>query len=268
MEIEVLAASFSHHTRGFHTIEKEGNRPYLFRLQTEGVCRITAEGSLMLCEPGDLLIFPKNEYYELLVAEEQQQNGRRYVSSSDYFVFFQGDWADEWWSEKRRPQKINISFNEEIVALFRQIVKERRRSGAETPQLLIWYMKILCTMIDRVITARPDRSSNSLLAYKMRNFVEENITLPFKLEDVARHAGISVSGAVHMFKSTFGQSIMQYALDLRLATARDRMLYGSMALEHVAEISGFANYTYFHRVFKTKYGMSPSQYRLTYGALR
>ena len=268
MSIEVLAASFSHHTRGFHTIDKDENRPYLFRLQTEGACRIIADGKLTLCEPGDLLIFPKSEYYELLVAEELQQNGKRYVSSSDYFVFFQGEWADEWWLSKRRPQKINISFNEEIVALFRQIVKEHRRSVLETPQLLIWYMNILCTMIDRVITARPDRSSNSMLAYKMRNYVDEHMTKPFKLADVARHAGVSVSGAVHLFKSTFGQSIMQYALDLRLATARDRMLYGSMALEHVAEVSGFANYTYFHRVFKMKYGMSPSQYRLTYGALK
>jgi AraC family transcriptional regulator of arabinose operon len=35
-------------------------------------------------------------------------------------------------------------------------------------------------------------------------------------------------------------------------------------LERIAESAGFGSYTYFHRVFRSKYGISPKQYRDQY----
>jgi AraC family transcriptional regulator of arabinose operon len=33
-----------------------------------------------------------------------------------------------------------------------------------------------------------------------------------------------------------------------------------MTLEHIAETCGFASYSYFHRVFRSHFGMSPAEY--------
>lgn len=264
-DIQVLMANFSRHTKRFQAISKDGHSFYLFRLQTEGYCRAFVDGELQRIGPGDLLLYPAGEYYELLVEDEVQHDGKTATMSADYFIFLRGNWVDEWWNTKRRPTKINVVANEEMLMLFRQIAMEHRRTDPESERMLEWFIKILCVTIDRAIVEQPGRQNSTYLAYRIRRYVEENVTNSFRLADVARHAGISVSGAVHLFKQTFGQSIMQYALELRLTMARERILFSSMPLEHIAEISGFANYTYFHRMFRARYGMSPRQYRKIHG---
>ena len=55
---------------------------------------------------------------------------------------------------------------------------------------------------------------------------------------------------------------MQHALDVRLELARERIIYTSMPLELIAEMSGFSSYTYFYRTFKRKFGLAPKEYRM------
>ena len=59
----------------------------------------------------------------------------------------------------------------------------------------------------------------------MKNYIEENASSMFKLEDVAAHVGISVSRAVHLFKEAFGTTIMQYTMDVRLSMAKERIVF-------------------------------------------
>ena len=54
--------------------------------------------------------------------------------------------------------------------------------------------------------------------------------------------------------------MIQYAMDIRLALALERMNYSKLTLNQIAESSGFGSYAYFHRVFRERFGMSPSQY--------
>jgi AraC family transcriptional regulator, arabinose operon regulatory protein len=82
------------------------------------------------------------------------------------------------------------------------------------------------------------------------------------LEQVAMHVGLSVSRAVHLFKSVFDQSMMQHTIEVRLALARERILYSSFTLEQIAESCGYASYSYFHRMFRARFGISPKAYRL------
>jgi AraC family transcriptional regulator of arabinose operon len=45
--------------------------------------------------------------------------------------------------------------------------------------------------------------------------------------------------------------------------AKERIVFSPLSLEDVAETSGFANYTYFHRVFRSRFGVSPKQFRMS-----
>lgn len=212
-------------------------------------------------EPGDLLLVHPDSPYELRVEEELQTSGKKEIVSGDYFIFADGKWLDAWWNAKERPSSLHIPRQMGIPDLFRQINLEKQRQLSDSASMLEWYMKILCVSVDRALEASLIKNDRAYLAYRMKEFVEGHYDQAFQLDDVARHAGISVSGAVRLYKQTFGTSIMQDALDMRLNMARERILFTPMPLAHVAESSGFANYTYFHRVFRAKYGMSPSDYR-------
>ncbi|TLS51300.1 AraC family transcriptional regulator [Paenibacillus antri] len=259
--VEVLSASFSYHTKPFHVVAKEGLQThYLLRLQTEGRCRTRIDGALVPVEPGDLMLYAPDMPYELHVEEEERGNGRA-VASGDYFVFFRGAWADEWWKQKPRPVKMRVSLDEALVPLWRQMIAEHRRQSEQSAMLLDYLMRVVCLTVDRLCSEQRPMKGNAFLAYRMKNYIEERATTLFQLKDLARHCNVSVSRAVHLYKQFFGKSIIQYAQEVRLKVALERMLYTQTPLEVIAETSGFPSYTYFYRVFKKEFGVSPQQYR-------
>jgi AraC family transcriptional regulator of arabinose operon len=143
---------------------------------------------------------------------------------------------------------------------------EKRRFGDENKELSDYLLRALCLHIQRAIADHISLRGSSFLATRMKSFIEEHAVHPFKVEDVAQHVGISVSRAVHLFKECFGKTIIQYAQEIRLSSSVERMVYTSMTLEQIAETTGFGSYSYFHRVFRDKYGISPKTYRLKYAA--
>jgi AraC family transcriptional regulator of arabinose operon len=97
----------------------------------------------------------------------------------------------------------------------------------------------------------------------MKQYIEKHATKPLTLEIISRNAGLSVSRACHLFKATFGQSMMDYCIEIRMSMACEYILYSSLSLERIAELAGFRNYPYFCRAFRMRFGMSPKQYRLS-----
>ncbi|WP_240413746.1 AraC family transcriptional regulator [Paenibacillus periandrae] len=258
----ILSCGYSYHSQKFTNSYKEGVTTYLFRLQTEGCCYAQVNGSMTLIEPGDLLLFKPGDAYDLRVDEHTNKLQQSIVSSGDYYIMCKGDWIDEWWANSRKPQKVRIAVNERILTIWRQIILEKRRFEEDNKELSDYLLRALCLYIDRAITENNSRHGSSFLATRMKSFIEEHAILPLKVEDVAQHVGISVSRAVHLFKECFNKTIIQYTQEIRLSTSVERMAYSYLTLEQIAETSGFGSYSYFHRVFRDKYGVSPKTFRI------
>jgi len=264
-ESELLFAGYSYHNKPYHSINKEGLKVYLFRLQTEGLGQTRIGQTTYRLEAGDLILCHPDDHYELHIDQATENK----VWCADYHFFCQGSWIDSWWETiSPRPRKMHIPNAEELMTIFRQMAIEDRRESPMTKEINAHFLKILCMMINRLVEDPSISEGKNTLAYRMKHFIEENATSPFKIEDVAKHVGLSVSRSVGLYKSVFNQSIMQYALEVRLNTARDRILFSPMSLEQIAELSGFANYTYFHRVFRAKFGLSPRAFRQTHAVSR
>ncbi|AIQ63828.1 AraC family transcriptional regulator [Paenibacillus stellifer] len=257
----VLSAGFTHHRKPFQMPRAEGFPHYLLRLQTEGKCSALVDGAIAPMEPGSLLLIAPGVPYHLIIDKESFPHGEPRVESVDYHIFCEGVWLDEWWNSRPRSTLMNIPHSEGFLGLFRQLILEQRRLSDYSPDISSCYLQILCMEIDRMTVDRPNASPRRYLAFRMKQFVEEHAALPFRLQEVAAHAEISVSRAVHLFKESFGMSIVQYVNEVRLDMARERIIYSPMPLEHIAETCGFANYTYFHRQFRKRFGMSPKQFR-------
>ncbi|PYE51774.1 helix-turn-helix transcriptional regulator [Paenibacillus barcinonensis] len=262
LSCQVLTAGFSFHRKPYSMVQLDGVKNYLMRLQTDGRCRARIDGSMSMVDAGDLLLFDPDEPYELRIDNEYNPMGERLVESGDYHIFFNGSWVDEWWKRHKRPTRIKVELSESLLTLFRQLILEQRRLSNPYPEISSYYMRILCLEVDRLLSEHPTNTKTNHVAYEIKNYIEENASSLFKLNDVATHLGISVSRGVHIFKETFGKSIMQYTLDVRLNMARERIIFSPMTLEQVAESSGFNNYTYFHRVFRSRFGMAPKEFRL------
>ncbi|MDQ0173639.1 helix-turn-helix transcriptional regulator [Paenibacillus tundrae] len=259
METTVLICDYSYHYKAFNHNMRGNLQSFLFRLQTEGTCKIYIQDEEFTMTSGDLLLLKPGDDYRLVV-EEPHKEGR--LSSGDYYLFCEGSWIDHWWGQAARPTLSRIGLDDKLVSLWRNMLLEKRRGPLEeNAELNDALLRGLCLYIDRAIkeNIQTDRAVSSAL--KLKRFIEEHATVTFKLEEAARYAGLSLSRAVRLFKEHYGQTMIQYAIEIRLNAALERMKYSEMTLEHIAESCGFASYSYFHRVFRTHFGMSPAEYR-------
>lgn len=263
MTATLLVCDYSFHSERFYMTYKNGSPHYLFRLQTEGAARVFVQDRWTAVEAGDLLLIKPGDAYSLLIEEATNAAGRgTAVHSGDYYLYCEGAWIDDWWRRSDKPAIARIDPDEKLISLWQQLILEKRRPAAvESSELTEYLLRALCLYLERAITETAPEQGHSFTAVRMKRYIEEHATRTFKVEEVAQHARLSVSRAVHLFKECFGQTMMEYALELRLAAAVEKMTYTSMTLEQIAQMCGFGGYSYFHRVFKEAYGVAPGQFR-------
>jgi len=92
--------------------------------------------------------------------------------------------------------------------------------------------------------------------------MERNLESPVSAEFVARHVGVSVRQLERLFKAELDCSPSAFALRIRLAHARHRLLHSQEPVADIALQSGFVNRSHFARSFRDAYGISPSTLRI------
>jgi AraC family transcriptional regulator of arabinose operon len=122
-------------------------------------------------------------------------------------------------------------------------------------------LRLLYAAVKRLIGRRGAGSVNRYIPYKMKSYVEQNASRKFTLGEVADSVGLGISRSSQLFHETFRQSVMDYALQVRLAMAKDRIAYDNATLEEIAQACGFPTYSYFSRVFRARFGLSPSEFK-------
>ena len=77
------------------------------------------------------------------------------------------------------------------------------------------------------------------------------------VRELARLVGLSESKLKRDFKAAFGKSIVEYALERRMALAMDMLRAGTKPVGEVAAAVGYRHHTSFTAAFRRFYGFSP-----------
>ncbi|MEC0249034.1 AraC family transcriptional regulator [Paenibacillus chitinolyticus] len=268
-EVHILSAGYSVHRKPFVSNQRDGIQYYLLRLQTEGTCQVWQEGRYVTAEPGDLLLYRPGDAYELRIGSQHETlpPDADTVYSGDYYLMCSGSWMDAWWERFKRPGIIRVGLDDSWLNIWREIFRERRRLHDNLQEIGDYLVRVLCLSLDRVIGdlsdlgSFPQKPRFSYMVQRMKTYIEQNASEAFTLQDLADHVGLSTSRAGHLFRETFGQSVMDYAIEVRISMACERIRFGAMTLEQAAESCGFHSYSYFHRTFRARMGLSPREYR-------
>jgi AraC family transcriptional regulator of arabinose operon len=96
---------------------------------------------------------------------------------------------------------------------------------------------------------------------KAADYLVANLREPFRLENLARHCGASVSRLAHLFKEQTGSSPQQYLERHRMQHAGRLLRLTSLGIGEIAAEVGYEDPFYFSNRFRRHSGKSPSQYR-------
>lgn len=96
---------------------------------------------------------------------------------------------------------------------------------------------------------------------QVKRHIDEHYADPISAEDLAAMSHFSRGHLFRAFKKSFHISPLAYQQDLRFEAAQRLLRFTSLRCYEIAQRVGYSNVYYFHRQFKKRTGMTPTQYR-------
>ncbi|WP_421824151.1 helix-turn-helix domain-containing protein [Flagellimonas oceanensis] len=91
--------------------------------------------------------------------------------------------------------------------------------------------------------------------------IEKNIAKDFSLEEISAETGLTQAKLQEGFKLLYNKTVTEYIRHARLELARDYIATTEMNISEVVYSIGFTSRSYFSKIFKEKYGLSPSEFK-------
>lgn len=158
------------------------------------------------------------------------------------------------------PQYATVRRPDFLESLFRRYLDDQE-TGRLLPayaSLLAWLM--LCEIADQRPMCAADRTA-AALAGRALAFIRSHLHQPLKVSDIADALGYNPEYLNRVFHQTYHHTLTQEIHLSRIGYARYLLLYSSMNVSEIAHACGFADASYFFRLFKRYEGMTAMAFR-------
>ncbi|MBA54567.1 MAG: hypothetical protein CMK89_08945 [Pseudomonadales bacterium] len=108
--------------------------------------------------------------------------------------------------------------------------------------------------------------NHDAVAEKARAWLSAHISEENLISRAATEVGMSESSMARRFKTAYRVSLIGYIQEVRIERAKDALEMSSLPIERISEQIGYRDSSYFRRLFKVKTGMTPKEYRKSYGS--
>ncbi len=227
-----------------------------------GVRELTMNGHAYKAGPGDLLIFrPGDAHLEYA--------GTEFVSMF-VFRFHPQELAGkgiEFPSLDKTGPVFPLPHKDEFYALFTRMDEEFNRPGEGSQILLGAYLVEFLVKLRRAVKEVIEKQYNGdddSIHLRVRNamdIMQKNLSGDLDLKEIAKSAFMSVSHFSHTFKEKTGESPKRFLIRERIDKARKLLAETDKSASEIAEELGYESPYFFYRQFRSKTGMTATQYR-------
>ncbi len=120
-------------------------------------------------------------------------------------------------------------------------------------------IEMLCYLSDKI--QKPDFQKCPDGIYDATSYINKNYDKNFTLSELSKISGYSKSRFSYLFRRFIGCTPIEYQRNIRLNSSCDLLCSTQLSISEIASKCGYDDALYFSRIFKKKYGKSPSQYQ-------
>jgi len=203
-----------------------------------------------------IMIFP-NEWHNYYPDRE--------TGWDEYWVGFKGSniekRIEEGFFSKSDPL-FKIGISQSLIGFYEDIISyvEEERSG---------YQQLISSIAFHILSLVYYKNSNKNYinnpveekVQQARILMRETVLNPLSPEDIAKKIGVGYSWFRKMFKEYTGISPAQYQLQVKLIKAKELLNSSNMTISEIAYELGFENISQFSTFFKSKEGVTASDFK-------
>jgi len=218
---------------------------------------------------------------------ETEECGVQRIEAGRMFILFPGIWHryrpdgetgwDEYWIAFQGPgipgllKEYGFSVKEPLMDVgvqdfvlheFRQIVEELNNEKVGYQQVIAARtVQVMANTHAAIRRKEFEGTDIQRVIEKAKDLLAEQIEVSVNVEELASSLHVGYSWFRRMFRQYVGMPPAQYQLQLRLNKARELLCNSTLPVGTIAEQNGFISSYYFARVFRKKFGRSPSAFR-------
>lgn len=251
-----LAGHLYHAGRqNFKTMRVLGSYALVYLIEGSGSYH-DANGISQRVAAGDLLVlFPEIAH---------RYGAHRGENWREIYVVFEGPVFDLWRAEGVLSTQQPILHLEPVDEWLERFVEVLTPIAGQSPQAALTNLTAFLNLLTAICAQHResyDASEEKWLALA-RSRLDENLSVPLDMREVAREAGLSYESFRKRFAHETGTPPARYRTERRIAAAQTLLLQTNFTLRAVANHLGFSDEFHFSRRFKEVTGVTPRAWRV------
>lgn len=251
----ISPAGFLHHRRRF-----EEN---VLIMITEGTLFITANGAPRVVSAGQYIMLPAGEEH---YGAAPSQGRLSYL-----WAHFRGEFRECAGSDNAGfayllPETARLSDYGRSAQLFHQLMDLSLEERLYSQDMADYAVSLLMMELSQeyFISAGGAQRLSPAVA-SAREWIKNHCFRPFTAAELAEALGYSADYLSTLFKQSTGESITRCANRLRINTAKTLLTNYGVTAKEAAYSCGFSDEKYFMKVFRQFEGLTPTQYKDSFG---
>ncbi len=160
-----------------------------------------------------------------------------------------------------------IKGNKLLTELFRYLYEHRENQDELYEQMVNTVLLYIISLIPEPLDTnfRERRPSSTPIVEDVKTFIDQNYSQPITLTFLAQQFSVSESYLSRLFSKTYGISLKQYILSIRIGEAQKLLiLRPDFSIKKIAILCGYENIQHFYLSFRKFNDLTPLEYRNKY----
>lgn len=224
----------------------------------------------------NLLYFPEKEYAVRTLSGKEACSSFHIIFPESYFLqLLQKKYPllDDFKNDIHKKNSAiltpkNMAITAEMNSILNEIVNCKRKGVLKCLFLEAKILKLLMLQLEQFEIAQSSYKFEHVKDYDVekiriaKNILEENISAPISLIELAHQAGINDFKLKKGFKEIYGNTVFGYLNELRMNEAKKLLLASDKSITEISQYCGYLFVQNFTKVFKKKFGVTPKNFKI------